>query len=124
MVELPLQELARVSPARGAKLTIWNLIALVGFIVSFMSALHTAQTAHSSLMGYVIAVCVGLVVGGICACAIFSLAKIAGSRASGNPSSAGKALLVALFPVSIGCIVLADYCGSWLAVSLLRIMSE
>jgi hypothetical protein len=120
VVELPLQELERGFLVRGVKLTIWNLIALVGFIVPFMSAVHTAQAAHASPLGYVIAACVGLVIGVISACAIFGMAKLVGSRASGNSSLAGRALLVALFPASFGCIVLADYCGGWLTVPLLR----
>ena len=115
-----LRALERGFPGRGVKLTIWSLIALVGFIVPFMSAVHTAQATHAHPLGYVIAVGVGLVIGATCACAIFGMAKLVGSRASGEPSSSGKALLVALFPVSIGCIVLADYGGGWLAASLLR----
>jgi hypothetical protein len=120
--ELPLQELERVSRVRGVRLTIWNLIALVGFIVPFMSALHTAQAAHSSPLGYAIAVSVGLVIGVISACAIYGMAKLASSLASEKPSLAGKALLVALFPASTGFIVLADLCGGWLTMPLLRML--
>jgi len=123
VVELPLRELEREFPARGAELTIWNLIALVGFIVPFMSALHSAQATHASPLGYVIAVCVGLVIGVISACAIFGMAKLVVSWASEKPSLAGKTLLVALFPASIGCIVLADFCGGWLTVPLVRMLS-
>lgn len=120
VAELPLQGLERGSPARGVKLTIWSLLALVGFIVPFMSAIHTAWTTHASPLGYVIAVCIGLVIGVISACAIFTMAKLVGSLASGTPSLAGRALLIALFPASVGCIVLADYCVGWLTVPLLR----
>ena len=122
MVELPLQELERGFPARGAELTIWNLIALVGFIVPFMSAVHTAQAIHASHLGYLIAVCVGLVIGVVSACTIFGMAKLVSSLASEKPSLAGKTLLVALFLASIGCIVLADFCAGWLAVPLLRML--
>lgn len=103
-------------------MTIWHLIALVGFIVPFMSAVHTAQATHASPLGYLIAVCVGVVIGVISASAIFGMAWLAGSRASENPSLVGRALLVVLFPASLGCIVLADYCGSWITGPLLRML--
>jgi hypothetical protein len=122
VAELPLRELGRGFLARGAKLTIWNLIGFVGFIVPFMSAVHTAQATHAGPLGYVIAVCVGLVIGVLSAGAILGMAKLVGFWASGNSSLAGRAMLFALFPISIGCIVLADYCGSWLTVPLLRML--
>lgn len=87
-----------------------------------MSAVHSAQATHATPLGYAMAACVGLVIGVICACAILGVAKLVSARTSGDPSLARRALLIALFPTSIGCIVLADYCGSWITGPLLRML--
>jgi hypothetical protein len=105
--------------------SLWDLLTAISFVVPISTALAEAKASHVRIVGWLLAISIGLVVGACCAVSMrIALLRVGGYLIRANVSV--RASLWYSGPMLFGAFTLllfGGFAGSWLASNLLRLLS-
>jgi hypothetical protein len=105
--------------------TLWDLLTLISFVVPVAGASADAKHFHGGLAGYVLAISVGLAIGGCCAvCMRIALVRVGGYLVRSNVSARAQSwysglMLIAAFT----WMIFGLFAESWLVTKIMRFLT-
>jgi uncharacterized YccA/Bax inhibitor family protein len=103
-------------------MALWHLLVLICFGLPIGSSLAAAQHANARPGGYVLAVILGVIVGGCCAWVMWATHKTAVKGIKQQQPSRQAWSFPALYLVTLLWIMLAGFLGFWVPSMLLRFL--
>lgn len=102
-------------------MTIWHLLSVMAFFAPLISSLQTARTAETGVGAYILSVLSGLILGAICAGALWRASKKIFAHFSQRSTMLRVLVVIPVLSMAIGWIVLGGFCGERATLALLRI---
>jgi len=103
--------------------SLWQFLHLMCVAITVGSSLAPAKIARTGLGGHVLAVFVGLAVGGGCAWAMWTAGGIIVNRIRRLPESSHEGYFRTLYFAAMFWIVFSSFAGFWASFGLLRLLS-
>lgn len=104
-------------------MTLWHLLLGMVFFISFFGAVDSAKQAGSSILAYVVAIIVGLVIGTCCASAMWYTGKAVSAKSNKPyPPAVQVWYIRGLYFSSLLWIFLSAVLGKWSTSELLRLV--
>ncbi len=102
--------------------TLWDLLTLMCFVVPVAGASEEAKHSHAGLVGYVLAISVGLAIGVCCAvCMRIALIRVGGYLVGSNVSARAQSWYSGLMlGAALIWMVFGLFAGSWLVTKIVR----
>lgn len=107
------------------RVTFWDLLTLISFVVPVAGASEEAKLSHLGLVGYLLAISVGLAIGVCCAvCMRIALVRISGYLVRSHVSARAQSVYSGLMLIAAFIwIVFGLFAVSWLATKIVRFLA-
>ena len=99
-------------------MTLWNLMTLLCATTPLWGALATARDIERGWVGYVLAIAVGALVGGLGAWVMWALGNTIGGKARAGWYIRRQWRLRAIYLVGAALIIVAGVAGTWMTSAL------
>jgi hypothetical protein len=104
--------------------TLWDLLTLISFVVPVAGAAADAKHSHAGLVGYVLAISVGLAIGVCCAvCMRIALVRVGGYLVRGDVSARAVSWYSGLMLIAAFIwMVFGLFAESWIVTKIVRFL--
>jgi hypothetical protein len=102
--------------------TLWRFMTLLCITTPLWAAIETARDSQGGWVAYGLGVTVGVLVGGLCGWAMWTIGNIVGSRARAGWYSVRPWRIRGIYAAGALLAVIAGLCGTWITAALVRQM--
>jgi uncharacterized membrane-anchored protein len=100
---------------------LWTMLNAICFLVSIIGALGAARDARANLVGYVLAVAIGSVLGGISTWAMWSVGERVGAATQPHPEPRREIYFRVLYLAALLWILIALFIVNHLTSAIIRL---